>query len=102
MVASHLLKFCNYHYDFNGWKVKLNYLRDSNGREADFLVCFDNRPWFVVEVKTSHTKASKHLLYFKEKLAIPYCYQVVLDNKKDYIKNGVRIMPVEKFLSALI
>lgn len=102
MVASHLLKFCNYHYDFNGWKVTLNYLRDSSGRETDFLVCLNDKPWFAVEVKTSEMNISKHLLYFRKKLNITHCYQIVLENNKDYMKNGIRVMPVEKFLTALI
>lgn len=35
----------------------------------------------------------------------PFSYvelHFVLENKKDYMKNGIRVMPVEKFLSALI
>lgn len=102
LVALHLLKFCNYLYEYGGWKVSLYFLRDSTGRETDFLVTYDERPWFAVEVKTNDKKLSNHLLYFKEKLAIPYCYQAVYDFNEDFIKGGIRVLPVAKFLSALL
>ncbi len=102
MVAMHLLKFCNYLYHYDGWNVSLMFLRDSAGREVDFMVTFEGRPWFAVEVKTKDTKLSGPLHYFKEKLAIPYCYQVTYDSDDDFMKGGIRIMPVSRFLGALI
>lgn len=101
LVALHLLKFCSYLYEHGGWKVSLMFLRNSTGKEVDFLVTFNERPWFAVEVKTNDTKLSGPLCYFKEKLDIPYCYQVVYDLEDDFIRNGIRIMPVSKFLAAL-
>ncbi|MCP5104071.1 MAG: ATP-binding protein [bacterium] len=101
IVALHLLKFCSYLYEYGGWKVSLMFLRDSTGREVDFLVTFDERPWFAVEVKTKDTKLSGGLVYFREKLEIPYCYQVVYDSDEDFIKSGIRVMPVSRFLAAL-
>ncbi len=102
LVALHLLKYCDYLYDYEGWKVSLFYLRDSNGREVDFLLTLNQEPWFAVEVKTKETKLSGSLVYFKEKLRIPYCYQIVHRSMDDFIKGGIRVMPVEKFLTALI
>jgi predicted AAA+ superfamily ATPase len=101
MVALHLLKFCSYLYEYGGWKVSLMFLRDSTRREVDFLVTFDDRPWFAVEVKTKDTKLSGALVYFRKKLEIPYCYQVVYDSDEDFIKSGIRVMPVSRFLAAL-
>ena len=37
----------------------------------------DGKPWFAVEVKLNDTALSPQLLYFKERVAIPYVYQVV-------------------------
>ncbi len=101
VVALHLLKFCSYLYEYGGWEVSLMFLRDSTGREVDFLVTFEGRPWFAVEVKTKDTKLAGSLPYFKEKLGIPYCYQVVYDSDEDFVKGGIRIMPVSRFLAAL-
>lgn len=102
LVALHLLKYCDYLYDYEGWKVSLYYLRDSTGREVDFLVTLNQEPWFAVEVKTKETKLSGNLVYFKEKLGIPYCYQIVHGSVDDFIKGGIRVMAIEKFLTALI
>jgi len=102
LVGLHLLKFCDCLYERDGWKVSLSYLRDTKGRETDFLVTFNNRPWFAVEVKSRERGLSKNLLYFRENMGIPWCYQVVNDRGRDYVKGGVRVMPVHKFLSARV
>ena len=102
LVALHLLKTCDYLYDYEGWKVSLFYLRDSTGREVDFLLTLNQEPWVAVEVKTKDKKLSGSLAYFKGKMNIPYCYQIVQHSTEDYMKGGIRVMPVEKFLTALI
>jgi predicted AAA+ superfamily ATPase len=102
LVALHLLKYCDYLYDYEGWKVSLYYLRDSTGREVDFLLTLNQEPWIAIEVKTKETKLSGSLVYFKEKLGVPYCYQIVHRCMDEFIKGGIRVMPVEKFLTALI
>ena len=102
LVASSLLKFCHYLYDHDGWDVELYYLRDQTGREIDFLVCQDRRPWFAVEVKSSGREISRQMLYFKDRLNIPYCYHIALDALDDRIIQGVRSMPVGKFLRGLV
>ena len=38
LVAVHLLKFCHFIEDREGYRVELRYLRDRDGREVDFLV----------------------------------------------------------------
>jgi len=101
-VACHLLKFCDYLYSYEGYNVSLSFLRDSTGREVDFIVTFNNKPWFSVEVKNSDSSISKNLYYFRDKLSIPFNYQVVKKCKNDRIKNGVRVMPADKFLGGLI
>ncbi|MDQ7822792.1 MAG: DUF4143 domain-containing protein [Candidatus Eremiobacteraeota bacterium] len=102
LVASHLLKFCHYLQDSEGYKVTLHHLRDADGREVDFLVAFDGTPWIAVEVKSTKEKASRHLLYFGTRLAIPYLYQVVDEQNIDVMEGPVRIMSLGRFLGALI
>ncbi len=101
-VASHLLKFCDYLQAYEGYKTSLNFLRDSTGREVDFLVCVGNKPWFSVEVKNSDSELSNNILYFKEKLSIPFNYQISRRCKRERIVKDIRVMPVEKFLTAFI
>ena len=66
---------CDYLYSYEGYKVSLSFLRDSTGREVDFLISCDNKPWFSVEVKNNDSSLSKNLFYFKDKLSIPYKYR---------------------------
>lgn len=51
-VGSHLLKFCHFTEDTQGFKMELRFLRDNDKREVDFVVLKDKKPLFVVECKT--------------------------------------------------
>jgi hypothetical protein len=101
IVASHLLKFCHYLHDVQGHKAELRFLRDREQREVDFLVTIDNKPWFCVEAKNSRKEISKSLYYFKDALKIPFAYQVALEDGTDYIKDGIEVLGIPTFLSAL-
>jgi hypothetical protein len=102
LIASHLLKFVHFITDHEGYKAELHYLRDVDKREVDFLMVINNKPWFAVEVKLSDTSLSPSLLYFKDRLAIPYIYQVVKKEGTDRIEKGARIISAGKFLAGLI
>lgn len=101
LVASHLLKFIHFLEDVQGYRAELYYLRDIEGREVDFLVAVENKPWFAVEVKSTAAAASKHLHYFSAKLNIPYNFQVINRPGLDVERGGIRLMSVEKFLTGL-
>ena len=101
LIASHLLKFCHYLHDAEGIRTELRFLRDVEGREVDFLLTVDGKPWFCVEAKTSDKTASRALLQFKEKLNLPLTYQVLREPGEDHIKDGVRVISADKFLTAL-
>jgi len=80
----------------------LHFLRDVDKHEVDFLVTIDGKPWFAVEAKLKDTTLSSHLLYFKERLAIPYVYQVVKTAGIDRLEKDVRIISAGKLLSGMI
>ena len=44
LVALHLLKLCHLLEDAEGYRLGLHYVRDTAGREVDFLVTVDRRP----------------------------------------------------------
>lgn len=101
-VASHLLKLKHFLQDYEGYKADLYFLRSIEKKEVDFLFTIDGKPWFALEAKTNETDVSSPLHYFKEKLQIPFCYQVVKkENVDSYIK-GVRVVSASKFLGGLI
>jgi uncharacterized protein len=102
LMASHLLKFAHFITDYEGFRAELHFLRDVDKREVDFLMTIDGKPWFAVEVKLSDSNLSPNLLYFKDRLAIPYLYQVVRKENTDRLEKGARIISAGKFLSGLI
>lgn len=101
LVASHLQKFCHFLKDSEGFRTELFYLRDREGREVDFLITLDETPWCAIEVKSAFNKVSKNLRYYGERLSIPFLYQVVTTEGLDIREGPVRVLSVDKFLSAL-
>ena len=102
LIASHLLKFTTYVFETEGYKIGLYYLRNVDKKEVDFLVAVDNKPWFAVEVKLSEISPAKNLIYFKDRLKIPFSFQVVKQDGVDFIKDEIRVISADKFLSGLI
>jgi predicted AAA+ superfamily ATPase len=61
LVALHLLKFCHLLEDREGYRVELRYLRDKAGKEVDFLVTVNRKPWLAVEAKLAATSVEPSL-----------------------------------------
>ena len=102
LVGSHLLKLVHWLHDHEGFKTGLYFLRDTSKREVDFLVTVDEKPWFAVEVKLNDDSLAPNLRYFREKLNIPFAYQVLKKPGVDRIADGVRIISADKLLPALV
>ena len=102
IIASHLLKLVHYLYDYEGEKAELHFIRDINKKEVDFLVTIEKKPWFAVEVKSNNISISKPLVYFREKLNIPFVYQIVNKANVDRFVDNIRIISADKFLAGLI
>lgn len=96
LLASHLLKYCHFLEDTEGFKMELRFLRDTDRREVDFVVLRDNRPLFAVECKTGAKSPSRAIEYFRRRTDIPIFYQVHLGDR-DFVANGTRILPFYKF-----
>jgi predicted AAA+ superfamily ATPase len=101
MVASHLLKLCDYWQDVLGYRSELRYIRDEKGREVDFVVLRDRKPLFAVECKLSDTDIAPSLLEFKSKLDIPKWYQVHMGSKSRIIDPDFSILTFEKLCKEL-
>ncbi len=105
-IASHLLKAVHAWTDSGFGDFGLHYLRTKDKREVDFLVSKDNRPWFMVEVKTSKGALSSHLKYFYERIDIPHAFQVVINSEymaADCFKaDSPVIVPAKTFLSQFV
>ncbi len=76
LVASQLLKYCHWLEDTEGHAMELRYLRDTDGREVDFVVLRNRKPLFAVECKSGEKAVSAALRYVAERTPIPRFFQV--------------------------
>lgn len=97
MVASHLLKYCHYMEDVEGYKMEIRFLRDTDKREVDFVVIKNKKPLFAVECKSGENKVSPHLNYFRERTSIPHFYQVHLGSRHQQLDDQISLMPFVDF-----
>jgi uncharacterized protein len=100
LVASQLLKYCHWLEDVEGRRMELRYLRDTDGREVDFVVIRDRKPVFAVECKTGDKTASSAARYFAERTTIPVFYQVHL-RERSFQTGKVVVVPFEHFCEVL-
>jgi len=101
-IASHLLKWIHFLYDYQGYRTSLHFLRNAEKKEVDFLVTLDKKPWIAVEVKLNDSVVSPSLYYYKERLSIPFLFQVVKTPGIDRYKDDVRVISASRFAAALI
>ncbi len=102
LIASHLLKLVHFLNDHDGYKTQLCFLRNVDKKEVDFLVTVDKKPWFAVEAKRSEEEVSRSLAYFRERLNVPFVYQILEKPNVDRLKSGVRVVSADKFLAGLV
>ncbi|MCX6578535.1 MAG: ATP-binding protein [Candidatus Aminicenantes bacterium] len=102
LVASHLLKLCHFLYDRDGLKAELSFLRDVDKKEVDFLMTVNRKPWFAVETKLADENVSSDLEYFREKLRIPFAYQVIRKSGVHRLIRGVHVISADRFLAGLV
>jgi predicted AAA+ superfamily ATPase len=105
-IASHLLKFVDFYSDTGLGKFELFYLRDIDKREVDFLVVRDNKPFMMVESKSSEIKLSKSMEHFRSRLLPNFSLQAVFNadfvSKSCFNEETPLIVPAKTFLSQLI
>lgn len=102
LVACNLLKYCHLREDQEGDRMELNFIRDSVGREIDFVVVKNGKPLFGVECKTGDTGLSKHISYFAQRTPIPTFYQVHMGAKDYEVTDAkARVLPLTTFATIL-
>ena len=78
--------------------MELRYLRDTDGREVDFVVVRDGKPDFAVECKRGERQASAACSYFRERTDIPEFFQVHLGHADSGNEiSATRILPFARF-----
>jgi predicted AAA+ superfamily ATPase len=80
LVASHLLKAVHWWNACGLGAFGLYYLRDKQKHEVDFLVSCDQKPFMLVEVKSSSTsRINPAIEYFQKTLSAPHAFQLAFD-----------------------
>ena len=107
LVASHLLKAVHYWQDAGLGQFDLHFVRDQTQREVDFLVTKEEKPWMLVEVKSSHkAPLSSSLRHFHGKLKTEHAFQVAYDLAFQEIDlfalQEPKIVSMRTFLSQLV
>jgi predicted AAA+ superfamily ATPase len=76
-VALHLLKAERLWKAMGDVPIGLNYIRDKEKREVDFILSERGEPFCLIECKASEEDLSPSLLYFQRKLLVPFAIQLL-------------------------
>lgn len=103
LIACHLLKWCHWVEDTEGYDYELRYFKDNEKREVDFVVVKDGKPILFVECKSSDTNVSTSLKYLKRKFPEVRAVQVMSESPDHFInKDGIEVISAIKFLNELV
>jgi uncharacterized protein len=106
LIAFHLLKFCDFLTDSGFGNFELKYLRDKEQHEIDFLLLWNNKPWFMAEAKLNHTAISPNFGFMMKQLSCKYAVQIVkktnVYDKKSFAYGEVLLISSDQFLSYLV
>jgi len=99
LVANHLLKRLHFLEDLTGDQYQLHYVRDQQGHKIDFLVVRNRKPVCLIDCKVSDSTPSRSLYYFRDKLKITHCLQLVMNLEKNMTRDNIKIIPALDWLS---
>ena len=103
MTACHLLKWVHFQQDAKGKDYQLQYFRDIDGREVDFIVSERGKPILAVECKWNDSDIGRGLRYLRQRFHDCEMWQLSATGKKDYISDEkIRVAPALKFLRKLV
>jgi predicted AAA+ superfamily ATPase len=100
LVGAHLLKYCHFVEDTEGFPMELRYLRDTDRREVDFVVTRKRKPLFAVECKVSDKPDDPGLSYFAERSGIPRIFMAHL-GQAHFQRGGVTVIPFARLCHEL-
>lgn len=103
IVAAALLKELNYLEDTTGDPATLHYLRTKDGREIDFLICINEKPTYLIEVKSSDEHLSPAFQHFLPAFPSIKAIQLVKEchREKTFPNGGPEIRKLIPWLTEL-
>lgn len=103
LVGAHLLKWVHFQQDAEGRDLELRYIRDTDGREVDFVIVEGRKPTLMVECKWGDADVDRSLKYARAKFPSCDAWQVSATGKKDFITpEGIRVAPALALLQTLV
>lgn len=99
-VACHLLKWCYFIQDVEGFEMDLRYFRDVDRREVDFVLLKEGRPIHFVECKRKGREVNPALRYLKKRFPEVSAAQISLEKDVDLVtKDDIRLCSASTFLN---
>ena len=77
LIALHLFKAAQVWQAQGNRMIGLNFIRDKEKREVDFVLSEQGKPLCLIECKTSRKELAPNLLHFQEKLEVPVAVQLL-------------------------
>ena len=103
LVAVHLLKWVHFQEDTAGRDVDLQYFRDTDGREVDFVVTEHGRPLRMVECKSGDTEVDRGIRYLHARFPAAEAWQISARGVKHFRSpDGITVAPAPEFLRTLV
>jgi len=106
LVAVHLLKYVLFRNEIEGEELVLNYIKDREKREIDFVLGNRRNPILGIECKSSEPHHLNSLSYFARRLGLQRL--LVLTKEPGDIKRirhretTIDILPASTFLATLV
>jgi predicted AAA+ superfamily ATPase len=98
LIATTLIKRLNFLEDRDGYRYKLKYIRDKEGREVDFAVFKEGNLIELVESKYADENISRSLVYYAERLKPQKATQIVAKLRRPYDRGRIQVTdPVSYF-----
>jgi predicted AAA+ superfamily ATPase len=99
--AAMLLRHVHFLQDAVGRNVELRYIRDKDGREADFAVCEDGRPIFIGECKYSDQTVSRFLVGLADAMPQARVVQIVRELRQEEQRGRIAVVKAADWLAEL-
>ena len=99
--AVSLLKHVQFLSDVKGKNIQLNYLRNKEKKEIDFVIVKNEKPIYFIETKLSNRKLSPSLLYFSKQFSKTKSIQLVHNLRQEENKNGIELLRAGDWLAKL-
>ena len=106
LIASHLLKYCDYMTDTGVGHFDLRYLKNKEKLEIDFLILRDKKIYLPVEVKLSDEQPSPSWAKFMPQLHCAFGVQIVMKPNiykiHAYDNYNILVISAATFLQCLV